>query len=134
MICQLLVGGIMLMKSECTPIKIEPIKEVKKTEDIKSANENGAFFELIRRESNWEAGRINKNSFACGLGQALPCTKIYPDMTKEKMREVLVEREGKWYLPEPDYDLELQWAKDYILDRYGTDEEALRFHNEHGWY
>lgn len=124
----------MLMKSECIPIKIKPIAEVKQTEEVKSADEDGAFFELIRRESNWEAGRINKNSFACGLGQALPCTKIYPEMTKEKILEIKVERDGKWYLPEPDFDKELQWTKDYIKDRYGTADNALLFHNKMNWY
>ncbi len=89
---------------------------------------------LISRESGGGAGRLNKNSLACGIPQALPCTKLYPEMTKAKISEVKIIVDGKWYLPSPDWRREVEWMVNYIAERYQSPKAALSFHSKHGWY
>ncbi len=72
--------------------------------------------ELLSRESSLEPTAINRTSKACGLGQALPCSKMPCDLTEEAT------------------DCQLSWVKDYITTRYGTPAKALAFHNQKGWY
>ena len=73
-----------------------------------------ALYYIIQRESGWSVGTVNSSSGACGLGQALPCSKLgdaYGDGIKE-----------------------LEWVLGYIQDRYGTPNNALAFWNAHRWY
>lgn len=74
--------------------------------------ENAA--ELICRESSFNKTIINKSSGACGLGQALPCSKMGCELE--------------------DSMCQLEWIKKYITNRYGSPEGAVNFHNEHNWY
>ena len=63
---------------------------------------------LISHESGWIVGRMNTGgSGACGLGQALPCSKMgaaYGSATGE-----------------------IQWTYDYIAQRYGNPSNAWSF-------
>jgi hypothetical protein len=70
--------------------------------------------ELIAREASFNPSAINPTSGACGLPQALPCSKMDCDLT--------------------DIDCQLDWQKDYIAGRYGTVTKALQFHDINGWY
>lgn len=74
----------------------------------------GALEELIQRESTWNPYAVNSSSGACGLGQALPCSKMDCE---------------KW-----DYECQIRWMANYIENRYGTPTEALSFHSEKNWY
>ncbi len=92
--------------------------------------EDKAFTELMTKESEFEPGRLNKQSLACGIGQAYPCTKLYPYATREwilknKIVKRLPNGTTKWYLPNPDKELEVSWAKEYIKGRYQTAVNAL---------
>lgn len=69
---------------------------------------------LVYRESSWVVGNKNKSSGACGLGQALPCSK---------MGDAYGDPKG-----------ELEWTINYVKNRYGTPKEAISFHNMRGWY
>jgi hypothetical protein len=73
-----------------------------------------AFREIIQRESGWKVGNRNTRSGACGLGQALPCSKLGSNYGNP---------EG-----------EVNWVIGYISARYKTPNQALAFHNAHGWY
>ncbi len=77
-----------------------------------------AFDELIGGESGWIAGRKNTSSGACGLGQALPCSK-YTDGAELG-----------------DAINEANWSMDYIKNRYETPKNALnKWKNRHPhWY
>lgn len=86
-----------------------------------------AFDKLIGNESGWMAGRLNKSSLACSIGQSLPCTKIYPEATKEWIMANKVEIDGRWYLPNPDSKKEVDWTIDYVKNRYGNPTSALNF-------
>lgn len=71
-----------------------------------------AFEKLINSESGFNLFALNKSSGACGMFQALPCSKL------------------------PGFDLESQvsWGLKYISDRYGTPTEAWKFHLAKNWY
>jgi hypothetical protein len=82
-------------------------------------NENArAFVEIIYRESRFNHDAENPTSGAYGLGQALP---------PEKMASA-----GDDWKTNP--MTQLKWVARYIEERYGTPIEALRHHNEKGWY
>jgi len=68
-----------------------------------------AFEQLIQNESGWTAGNINKSSGACGLGQALPCSKY---IQGAELGDAINEA---------------NWAMDYILIRYKTPKNAYNF-------
>lgn len=72
------------------------------------------FEELINRESHFNPYAINPSSGACGIFQALPCSKLGVEL---------------W-----DYEGQIKWGINYILERYKTPKDALEFHNENGWY
>lgn len=70
--------------------------------------------ELEAREGGFDPGAINPTSGACGLPQALPCKKMGCSLTN--------------------IDCQLDWMKNYIGDRYGTVEKALKFRLANEWY
>ncbi len=92
------------------------VKEIAKAKiDAKwGDNQWPAFNEVVNRESGWKVGIKNSSSGACGLGQALPCSKL-----------------GDAY---GSVNGELDWMINYIAGRYDTPSKALAFHDSHGWY
>lgn len=64
-----------------------------------------AFETLITNESGWNPFSKNPSSGACGLGQALPCSKMKCE---------------NW-----DYECQVKWVADYIKNRYKTPSKAL---------
>jgi hypothetical protein len=69
--------------------------------------------QLIQHESSWRVGNVNPRSGACGLGQALPCSK---------MGAAFNDPRG-----------EIEWAYDYISNRYGSPAQAWSFWNCRGY-
>lgn len=69
---------------------------------------------LIQRESSWNPNAVNKSSGACGLVQALPCSKLGPN----------------WNDPV----VALKWGQKYVVGRYGSWDSALAHSYSHGWY
>ncbi len=55
---------------------------------------------------------VNKSSGACGLPQALPCSKL-GDMNLAN---------------------QIRWFLNYVKDRYGSFEAAYEFHLKNNWY
>jgi len=96
------------------------------------------FETLMFYESGNEFGRINKHSLACGIGQAEPCTKLYSYATKEWIRQnkiiKTIGKEERWYIPNPDYESELEFFHQYIATRYKTSSNALNFWKNNNWY
>jgi hypothetical protein len=70
--------------------------------------------ELICRESSFNPQAINKSSGACGLAQALPCAKMKCELS--------------------DVECQLTWIGNYVDNRYGSFENAVKFHDQKGWY
>lgn len=71
-----------------------------------------ALQKLWTKESNWNPNARNPWSGACGIPQALPCSKI-PDMSTTG---------------------QLTWGLNYIENRYGNPTNAWRFWQSRGWY
>jgi len=70
--------------------------------------------ELIGKECGFDPGAINPSSGACGLAQALPCTKMGCSLA--------------------DINCQLDWQWEYVANKYGTITKALAFHRVKGWY
>jgi hypothetical protein len=71
-----------------------------------------ALMALWNRESGWNPNARNRYSGACGIPQALPCSKI-PDMSPQG---------------------QIEWGLKYIRQRYGNPSNAWQFWLSHHWY
>jgi hypothetical protein len=71
-----------------------------------------SFNKIAEIESGWNPNALNKSSGACGIPQALPCSKI------------------KDHSPQG----QINWMIDYVKDRYNSPDEAWSFHIVKGWY
>lgn len=69
---------------------------------------------IVRRESSWNPNARNRSSGACGLAQALPCSKV----------------PGNPYNPVDS----LRWMNGYVNGRYGGWEGAYNFWQANHWY
>lgn len=69
---------------------------------------------MVSRESGWNPNSVNKSSGACGLAQALPCSKVPGD----PMNPVN----------------SLNWMNSYVNGRYGGWQGAYNFWQEKHWY
>lgn len=67
---------------------------------------------IVARESGWNPNALNKSSGACGLFQALPCSKMGGT----------------------EINNQLNWGLSYIASRYGTPANAYSFWLAHHWY
>lgn len=92
--------------------------QVKKVSDEVFGEEHWlALHILIMKESSWNPKAINPTSEACGLGQALPCSKLL------NVCGTL-----------DDVKCQVRWITNYIASRYGNPTNALAFHDRHNWY
>lgn len=69
---------------------------------------------MVQKESGWNPNAVNKSSGACGLAQALPCSKLGPN----------------WSNPV----VALNWMNSYVNGRYGGWEGAYNFWQKNRWY
>jgi len=69
---------------------------------------------MVAKESTWNPNAVNKSSGACGLAQALPCSKLGPN----------------WNNPV----VALNWMNNYVNGRYGGWEQAYNFWQVKKWY
>lgn len=67
---------------------------------------------LINRESGCNPNAVNKSSGACGIPQALPCSKLGTNDPVEQ----------------------LKWMQNYVNNRYGSWANAVSHSNSKGWY
>lgn len=69
---------------------------------------------IYMKESGNNPGAINRSSGACGLGQALPCSKMPCSLS--------------------DYACQDNFFTQYMQNRYGTWENAQAFWLSHSWW
>ena len=69
---------------------------------------------IVSRESSWNPNAVNPNGGACGLAQALPCSKLGPNWS--------------------DPVVALKWQYNYVTQRYGGYAQAVAFWNANHWY
>jgi hypothetical protein len=67
---------------------------------------------LINKESGCNPGAVNKSSGACGIPQALPCSKLG---TSDPVAQI-------------------RWMQNYVNQRYGGWAGAVAWHRSHNWY
>lgn len=79
-----------------------------------ASNNGSAKMFIYMHESGNNPGAINKSSGACGLGQALPCSKLPCSLS--------------------DYACQDSWFTNYMLQRYGSWENAKAFWQSHRWW
>lgn len=73
---------------------------------------------IVNHESSWNPNAVNKSSFACGLFQSLPCSKMASAGADYKTN----------------YKTQVKWGLGYIKQRYGTPAKAWAFWQKHHWY
>ena len=71
---------------------------------------------LIGKESGCNPGAVNRSSGACGIPQALPCSKL------------------PCPLDATGAVCQLNWMENYVAKRYGSWAAARAFHATRGWY
>lgn len=69
---------------------------------------------MVNRESSWNPNAVNPSSGACGLAQALPCSKV-PGNPHDPVNS-------------------LNWMNGYVNGRYGGWEGAYNFWTANHWY
>ena len=69
---------------------------------------------LVQKESGWNPNARNASSGACGLAQALPCSKLGPNWTNPVVA--------------------LNWMNGYVMGRYGSWANAVAHSKSTGWY
>ncbi|PKI93297.1 hypothetical protein CW368_00545 [Actinomycetales bacterium SN12] len=69
---------------------------------------------IVSKESGWNPNATNKSSGACGLVQALPCSKV----------------PGNGYNPVDN----LRWGNGYAVGRYGSWAGAYNFWSRNHWW
>lgn len=69
---------------------------------------------IVSHESGWNPNATNRSSGACGLVQALPCSKV----------------PGNGYDPVDN----LRWGNGYAVGRYGSWERAYEFWTSRHWW
>lgn len=82
-----------------------------------SIDEYVALHELIMLESSWNPDAQNRKSTAYGLGQLIDQTWV----------DVGVEKSD-------DFRIQLIATHKYVMDRYGSWQDALKFRKQHGYY
>jgi hypothetical protein len=87
---------------------------VPKTAPVASGSESEAKAFIYAHESGNNPGSINKSSGACGLGQALPCSKMGCSLS--------------------DYACQDAWFTGYMQSRYKTWSNAKAFWLSHKWW
>ena len=73
---------------------------------------------IANHESGWNGNAVNSSSGACGIPQALPCSKM--------------KSAGKDY--KTNYKTQVKWFYNYIIGRYKTPTRAWSFWTKHHWY
>lgn len=69
---------------------------------------------LVQKESGWNPNAVNRSSGACGLAQALPCSKVGSDPHNPVVS--------------------LNWMHSYVMGRYGSWAAAVEHSKSRGWY
>lgn len=67
---------------------------------------------LINKESGCNPNAVNRSSGACGIPQALPCSKLG---TSDPVAQI-------------------RWMQNYVMARYGSWANAVAWHQSHNWY
>lgn len=107
----------MKVVEDTAPKETQRVEAVGSCEDwIRQAGieEVSTALQLIGRESGCNPAAVNKSSGACGIPQALPCSKL-PGFPNDPVAQ-------------------LRWMDSYVKGRYGSWSAALNHSHSKGWY
>ena len=118
--CRLVQRRINYVQKPVTNSNIDSLKaQAKAYLESKGLGSHWTAFDfIISKESGWNVNARNKSSGACGLGQALPCSKTlstHPDYLTNPISQV-------------------DWALNYMVKRYGSPSQAYSFWVANRWY
>ena len=107
-----------------TKVKVQKVNTAGKETYINYARETGNYddtqmsclINLWNRESGWNPNSVNKSSGACGIPQALPCSKIKNQQGSN------------------DWKAQIRWGVNYINYRYKTPCKAWNHFKSKNWY
>lgn len=85
--------------------------------DYKDRNQQIAFDNILKKEAGYRADATNEIG-ACGMGQALPCSKMPCALSYS----------------DTDVTCQYNWIKGYVTRRYGSPVVAWNFHLANNWY
>lgn len=98
-------------------VRVEPVvAKVIKVAYTKPVTVTDAKLFIYMKESGNNPLSVNRSSGACGLGQALPCSKLSN------------------VCPNMDYACQDAFFTRYMQSRYGTWEKAVAFWNQRHWW
>ena len=100
-------------KKECKQYALQQV--IKKGWTLKDYDN---LVKLWNKESGWNAKARNKRSGACGIPQALPCSKM--------------KKYGKDY--KTNCKVQINWGLTYIKSRYKTPTKAWNHFQKKHWY
>lgn len=103
-------GGVRVLETIQTSSVVDLLH--KKTVETWGEGQWSAMYLLIMSESGFNPNIYNASSGACGIFQALPCSKM-----------------GGMEI-----NNQIAWGVNYIKDRYGTPSNAWAFHLRMNWY
>ncbi len=102
-----------------TQVRTDLTEIQQKAKDILSSTypteEWQPFYLLVMSESGFNPRSLNRSSGACGIPQALPCSKL-PQGINTSVED------------------QIKWTIEYIKDRYGSPSAAWSYHLHTGWY
>ena len=84
------------------------------TAPTQSTDASNPMLQIFMRESGNNPSAINASSGACGLGQALPCSKMPCSLS--------------------DYNCQVNFFTSYAISRYGSWDNAWLFWQQHNWW
>jgi hypothetical protein len=84
------------------------------TAPTQSTDASNPMLQIFMRESGNNPAAINASSGACGLGQALPCSKMPCSLS--------------------DYNCQVNFFTSYAISRYGSWDNAWLFWQQHNWW
>ena len=113
--------------------ELELLEEKLLVEPPSSSSEQEAFNRLVGRESGQDPLAVNSSSLACGIPQALPCSKLldYANIAHPPITSYTL---AKQYIALVPTETQLEWMREYVKNRYGNANNALAFHTANGWY
>ena len=91
-----------------------PAPIVAYTAPTQPTDASNPMLQIFMRESGNNPSAINASSGACGLGQALPCSKMPCSLS--------------------DYNCQVNFFTSYAVSRYGSWDNAWLFWQQHNWW
>jgi len=127
------VSSIQVVNKKVAPKKVTVTNTKPKVAKQLTISENAALKWIIAHEGGPTS--VNRTSYACGIAQSLPCSKVLKyagvDMTKYNLNTYAGVKAAISTVP---VEVQRAWMLKYIRSRYGTCVKAMQFWQANRWY